>query len=376
MIEIVSDNIVSPLGTTSAENYRNVKAGKRGIKGYDSLYGLDFRVSCSMMDNNLIDSEFNAVSDGDQHHTRLEKMVLVSAAKAIKDAGIDASKPDVKFYLSTTKGNIALLDQGIADHHKLYLHDTARTIASYFGNTNRPIVISNACISGISAIITACRELEAGRIEYAVISGVDEVSKFAISGFSCLKAISSSPCRPFDINRNGLNLGEAAVTIVLRKSNGGGNNVKIVKVASFNDAYHISSPSRTAEGAFRSLSKVIEGVDKENIAFVNAHGTATFFNDEMESVAITRAGLEATPVNALKGYYGHTLGAAGILETIISKYSILDNTILKTLGYNELGTSHRLMLTTENISTHKQYFVKLVSGFGGTNAAALLKKEV
>lgn len=379
MIEIVSDNIVSPLGFTSEENFQNVKSGKSGIKSYDSLYGFDFRVSCSKIDDSLVINEFNTICDNDNNYTRLEKIALISAVKAIKNASIDASAPDVKFYLSTTKGNIALLDGDIKNYDKLYLHNTARTIATYFGNNQRPIAISNACISGISAILAASRELESGRIKYAVVTGVDELSKFVISGFTCLKALSSEACRPYDINRNGLNLGEAAATIVLKKSDSsccGSKRVNIVKCASFNDAYHISSPSRTAEGSFKSLSNILEGIDKEQIAFVNAHGTATFFNDEMESVAIDRAGLNSVPVNALKGYYGHTLGAAGVLETIISKYSILDNTVLKTLGYHELGTSRKIMPTTDNLSTDKQYFVKLISGFGGTNAAALFKKEL
>jgi 3-oxoacyl-[acyl-carrier-protein] synthase-1 len=85
-------------------------------------------------------------------------------------------------------------------------------------------------------------------------------------------------------------------------------------------------------------------------------------------------GLNDVPVNAYKGNFGHTLGAAGVLETIISKYSILDNTVIKTLGYETLGTSRKINVATENFSTDKQYFVKLISGFGGVNAAALFKK--
>ena len=94
----------------------------------------------------------------------------------------------------------------------------------------------------------------------------------------------------------------------------------------------------------------------------------------MESVALDRAALNDTPVNAYKGFFGHTLGAAGVLETVISKYSINDNMALKTLGYEQLGTSRRIQPTTENIATDKQYFVKMISGFGGANAAALFKK--
>jgi 3-oxoacyl-[acyl-carrier-protein] synthase-1 len=96
----------------------------------------------------------------------------------------------------------------------------------------------------------------------------------------------------------------------------------------------------------------------------------------MESVAIDRMGLNNTPINAFKGYFGHTLGAAGVLETIVSKYSILDNAVIKTLGYQTLGVSRKINVAAETAGTDKPYFVKLISGFGGVNAAALFKKEV
>ncbi len=374
MVEIISDNIISPLGTTSEDNYLSVKAGCTGIRTYDSLFGIDGKISCSKIDDALIDSELNAVVGYDDHYTRLEKLALISATKAICNAKIDASSPDVKFYLSTTKGNVGLLDEGIIDSQKLYLHNTARLISTHFGNHTMPLTISNACISGLNAIITASRELEAGRIKYAVITGVDVLSKFVVSGFTCLKSLSPRPCRPFDIDRNGLNLGEAAATVVLQKTDGEDGGLHFINGSIRNDAYHISSPSRTAEGSFNALNDILQDFDKEQLAFVNAHGTATFFNDEMESVALDRAALNDTPVNAYKGYFGHTLGAAGVLETIISKHSINDNTVLKTLGYEQLGTSRRIQPTTENIATDKPYFVKLISGFGGANAAALFKK--
>jgi 3-oxoacyl-[acyl-carrier-protein] synthase-1 len=374
MVTIISDNIISPLGTTSEDNYLNVKAGCTGIRTYDSLFGIDGKISCSKIDDALIDSELNAVVGYDDHYTRLEKLALISATKAICNAKIDASSPDVKFYLSTTKGNVGLLDEGIIDSPKLYLHNTARLIANHFGNHTMPLTISNACISGLNAIITASRELEAGRIKYAVITGVDVLSKFVVSGFTCLKSLSPKPCRPFDIDRNGLNLGEAAATVVLKKTDGEDGGLHFINGSIRNDAYHISSPSRTAEGSFNALNDILQDFDKEQLAFVNAHGTATFFNDEMESVALDRARLNNTPVNAYKGYFGHTLGAAGVLETIISKYSIYDNTVIKTLGYEQLGTSRKISVASENVSTDKEYFVKLISGFGGANAAALFKK--
>ena len=112
----------------------------------------------------------------------------------------------------------------------------------------------------------------------------------------------------------------------------------------------------------------------EDIAFINAHGTATMYNDEMESMAIERAGLTQVPVNGLKGYYGHTMGAAGILETILSMQAIDNHIILATKGYETLGVTHPLVVSNQNQATEKRMFIKLLSGFGGCNAALLFAK--
>jgi 3-oxoacyl-[acyl-carrier-protein] synthase-1 len=142
-----------------------------------------------------------------------------------------------------------------------------------------------------------------------------------------------------------------------------------------NDAFHISSPSKNGEGAFLALSTVTEGVDTSDLAFVNAHGTATMFNDQMESVAIGRAGLNDVPVNAYKGYFGHTLGAAGILETVLSMAAVDDHTVLATRGFDERGVSGNIRLSSQNSTTDKKSFVKMISGFGGGNAALLVRKN-
>ena len=193
MVEIVSDNIISPLGTTSEENYQNVKAGNTGIRTYDSLFGIEGKVSCSKIDDTLIKSEFDAEVGIDVGYTRLEKLAMISAWKATKAAGIDTSSPGVKLHLSTTKGNVGLLDEMDMYCDKLFLHETAREIAWRLYNKTVPLTISNACISGVNAIIAASRDLEAGRVEYAVVTGVDVLTKFVVAGFSCLNRCRQSP---------------------------------------------------------------------------------------------------------------------------------------------------------------------------------------
>ena len=114
---------------------------------------------------------------------------------------------------------------------------------------------------------------------------------------------------------------------------------RIVCSANRNDAFHVSSPSRTAEGAYRALKHVLDRQVLSDLAFVNVHGTATLFNDEMEAVALSRAGLDGLPANGLKGYFGHTMGASGVLETLISMKALEDGLVLGTKGFGELGVS-------------------------------------
>lgn len=345
MAYVLADNIISPLGVTSEENYLSVKTGKSGIRTYVSgTLGVpeDFTASLLLAD--------------------FEELAYESARKALASMLIDIDPDKAVFILSSTKGSI--------ESH-IDLSESALRIATRLGITTLPIVVCNACISGLSALILASRLIDQGEYDYAVVCGCDTPSRFIISGFQSLKALSTEPCRPFDMERFGLNLGEAAATIVLGKEK---KSWQIGNGFIKNDAFHISTPSKTAEGLYAALASTLASSDKEDLAFINAHGTATLFNDQMESIAIKRAELSDIPTNALKGYFGHTLGAAGILETIISMKALDDHTILGTKGFEELGVSGKVNISEENQHTNKQSFIKMLSGFGGCNATLLVQK--
>lgn len=361
MIYVLADNIISPLGRTSEENYHAVKAGSSAIRSYAPMTdGVPNGFMAS-----LLSSDF-------------EEIVFSSASKAISLSGIDVSDKRIIFILSSTKGAIENL--GKTEDEKLYLGETAQRIATRLGFRTRPIVVCNACISGSSALILASRLLQLGTYEHAVVCGADCPRQFIISGFQSLNAMSFEACRPFDIERQGLNLGEAAATVVLSsKIHSLSEEKRSKRIWQIghgfikNDAFHISAPSKMAEGLSEALQQTMEGIDKEEIAFINAHGTATMFNDQMESIALQRTELIDIPINALKGYIGHTLGAAGIFETILCMKSIDDNTILGTRGYEEAGVSGNVKITSENRRTEKPAFIKMLSGFGGCNATLYAK---
>ena len=357
MVSVLADNVISPLGETSEENYQAVKEGKSAIHAYAPMTaGIPNGFVAS-----LLSSDF-------------EELAFRSAQKAIDASGINISSTRTVFILSSTKGSIEKLGQ--TDDDKLYLGNIAQRIATRLGIQLSPIVVCNACISGLAAMILASRLLVSKKYDYAVVCGADCPGRFIISGFQSLNAMSAFSCQPFDIERQGLNLGEAAATVVLgreitTKSVNNGCRKQVWQIGHGyikNDAYHISAPSKTAEGLYEALQETMNGIDKRNIAFINAHGTATLFNDQMEAIAIHRAELQDIPVNALKGYVGHTLGAAGIMETILCMKAVDDHTVLGTRGYEEVGVSGRIQLSSKHHSTIKTSFIKQLSGFGGCNA--------
>ncbi len=374
MIIKIADNIVSPLGLTTDENFANVLACKSELLVHEHSFGLPEPFCGSLLDREYISRIISDEIGPTPELSFLERICIFSASQAIKSCNLSANEQNVIFVISTTKGNVDHLADNPLDQRS-YLYHTGKVIADYFGNSNLPIIVSNACISGVCAQIAAIRELLSSKYKYAVVIGCDIMSKFIISGFQSFKALSNTPCKPFDKNRCGLNLGEAIGTIVLERTHyKKSDSWQYVASSIHNDANHISGPSRTGEGSYRVLSDILTYINSEELAFVNAHGTATSYNDEMESLAINRAYLTEIPVNGLKGIFGHTLGAAGVIETILSMKAIDSGVVLPTVGFTETGTSCRLNISNTLRKTDKKAFIKILSGFGGSNAGIAYRK--
>ena len=389
MAYIIADNIISPLGETSEENYLSVKAGRSGIRAYEpgtcnipegfnaSLLFEDFETLALKSAQKAIANALKNIANGQKAIGNGQKNIA-NEQKNMGNAQLELKGKRTAFILSSTKGNI---------EENISLADSAQRIASQLGIDTKPIVVCNACISGLSALILGNRLIDSGLYDAAIVCGCDTPRQFILSGFQSLKALSPEPCRPFDMERMGLNLGEAAATLILSKNPIQGNSWRMGDGFIRNDAFHISTPSKTADGLYLSLQRTLESFKKEvssaceqidlkaHLAFINAHGTATLFNDQMESVAIGRAGLSDLPANAYKSFWGHTMGAAGILETIISMKAIDDDTILGTRGFSELGVSGKMNICAENRPTDKKGFIKMLSGFGGCNATIWAAKS-
>jgi 3-oxoacyl-[acyl-carrier-protein] synthase-1 len=353
----MGESILSPLGATPAENFAAVCRGESALQRYEGMFGVQEPFVASLMDRN------RWTVPG---RTFFDSIVVEAARRAVEAAGIDPASPRTAFILSTIKGNIEFIDT-----QDVTLAASARRLADAFGNPNPAVVVSNACISGLAALLQGRRMLLSGSYDHVVVVGAEVQSRFIVTGFQSLKALSEAPCKPFDAARDGLNLGEAAAAVVLGFGEAGW---ELVDGAVRNDANHISGPSRTGEGSFKALRYVLRQARPEELAVVNVHGTSTLYNDEMEAIAIDRAGLLDVPVNALKGTFGHTMGAAGILESILSMHAVDAGLVLPTRGFSERGVSRPVRVSATAGQTGKRAFVKLLSGFGGVNGALLFRK--
>ena len=374
-IFVVSDNIFSPLGTTTAENFSRLKAGVSAVSRHDRPEMADEPFYAALFDPAVEASgPYTAAATGS--YTKFEQLLLASISDALKTGGVDPKDPRTLLILSTTKGNISLLETGIEDPARIALSTSGRLIAGHFHFVNTPIVISNACISGILGLVTAMRLINSGSYDTAVIAGADVISRFVLSGFGSFQAISPGLCRPFDRSRDGINLGEGAGTIILSSREKYRDGIRFRGGAVSNDANHISGPSRTGQELCQVINKSLAeaGLTPGDIGFISAHGTATIYNDEMEAKAITLAGLQTVPVNSLKAYYGHTLGAAGLIESIVTLQSMREHLVLPSLGFGDNGVSMPLNICSSLLHTSLNSCLKTASGFGGCNAAVVMSQ--
>lgn len=367
---ISGDFIISPLGTGSEFNFEQIKNGNSAIKKHENSFSPNPFFAGIISDDLINLKEIKNA----ENYTRLEQLIIFSIQNLIQQNEIQLDEKTL-VVLSTTKGNISHLynPDSKFDKERTYLILLTHQIENYFNLKNKILIVSNACISGSLAIETARRQLQSQTYENAIVIGADEISKFILSGFESFQAVSDSICKPFDKDRNGINLGEAVAAVFLTKSPKV-NSVKITGSGTYNDANHISGPSRTAEGLYKSIQTAFSEAKNPQIDYISAHGTATIYNDEMEAIAFHRANLSEVPTNSLKGYFGHTLGASGLLETILGIHSIKNNLLIKSLGFEQQGTTEFVNIIRQNESKEIKAFLKTASGFGGSNIAMVLEK--
>ena len=232
-------------------------------------------------------------------------------------------------------------------------------------------MISNACVSGAQGMIEATEAITDGESNRAVVYGADLIDEFIEAGFHSLNAKARAPAKPFDRNRNGLTLGSACAFVELTLAPG---LARIISYGCSNDANHISGPSRDGSGLALAIERALEGIDKSEIRAICAHGTATAYNDAMEARAFhTVFGGNPPPVFGIKGAIGHTLGAAGLIEVIVSALVATEGVIPPTVGFEHGEEDFPLdVVHGEPRKIEPGYVLTTNSGFGGMNTAIVI----
>lgn len=364
----LATNITTALGMHTANHWQAAIRGTSGIREHEdaALSKQPFFASMLAPDQWQY---IHAQTAGRETLSPFEQMALFSARQALQDSPLELNTADTVFILSSTKGNIEWL--GTVPDERIALSHSAGVISKQLGLTHPPVVISQACISGVVALLYAQRLLQSGRYKHAIVTGADRFTRFVLNGFQSFHAIDKQPCRPFDADRKGINLGEAAATIILSTDDSEGALATLLSGATSNDANHISGPSRTGEELAMAITRAMEiaGVQASDIDMLSAHGTATVYNDEMEANAFHVAGVSQVPTHSYKGFTGHTLGAAGVLESAMIIEAIREQHLIPTLGFENMGVTQPINITTAMQPARIRNVLKTASGFGGSNAA-------
>jgi 3-oxoacyl-(acyl-carrier-protein) synthase len=325
----------------------------------------------------------NAESDDPAHDLAADALT-----QAREDAGnlLQQIPPArIGLILATTKANIEALERlsagrpcsDIARRH-LQADLLATDLAAEYGAHGPVQCLSVACTSGNVALHQGAKWIQRDLVDAVLVVGVDHLSEFVVAGFTSLKAIDPAGSRPFDRDRCGLSPGEAGAAIVLMR----GDLAPVPAITlrgwgSSNDANHMTGPSRDGSGLAHAINQALQssGVRAEEIDYINVHGTGTPYNDAMESMALrTIFGDACPPVSGLKGMLGHTLGAAGVMETIACVLAMRNQFLPGTprLSHPAEGTPASLVLTPRP-ATRLRHILKLNTGFGGLNSALVLR---
>jgi len=299
-------------------------------------------------------------------------------------AGLSVLPERLGLVLSTTKANIEALErladrQPCSESARRHLHpDLLAADLAVSHNARGPVqCVSVACVSGLIALQQAARLIQRNAADAIIVVGVDQLSAFVVAGFTSLKALDPIGCRPFDKDRCGLSPGEAGAAIILARSEFvHGPMIKLAGWGASNDANHMTGPSRDGSGLAAAILSAFGSAQLSpgSVDYVNAHGTGTPYNDAMEFQALNRVfGAQCPPVSGSKGMLGHTLGAAGVIETILCVVAIQEGLLPGTPRLTSPAEGAPASLLREpRPGVALKSVLKLNTGFGGVNGALIL----
>lgn len=387
-ISITGLGIVSAIGMNLDENLNALQNLRSGISTIELINGL--KKSFLGGEIKLTNRELSLIAFGKDQKEVLPRSLLLSLIAAKQAWGENNINPKIKTVIigATTVGGMDLVEKIPEKYKRIRALVQSPScvitdyLADYFHLDGFKTTISTACSSSANAIILGSRMIKNGLADRVLVGGGDALTKFTVNGFDSLRIYDTELCKPFDNNRKGLNLGEAAAYIVLEnnKSMTITKNKKVASVIGWgnaNDAYHQTASSPEGEGAQKSMQLALEeaNLSLTDIDYINAHGTATPNNDLSEGRAIEKLFGPKQLFSSTKAYTGHTLAAAGVVECIYSILSIKNNTIFPTLNHNILMPELKVKPVI-NIKENTTINTVLSNsfGFGGNNATIIIGK--
>lgn len=384
--------VISPLGVSVSSNRDALREGRSAISTLDlfsTRYAELLRFGEIKIENQKLKEKLRVKERG---ITRTTLLALHAFEEAIKDSGLsflDISSHETSLIGANTVGGMCLTDELYHDANQEV--EGSEYVASYdsasigmylqekYGIKGIINTINTACSSSANAIIYGARLIKHGYAKRAIVGGVDSLAKFTINGFNSLHILSSENCKPFDRDRNGLNLGEGAAFLVLEGEEEIGNKKVYAELTGYNnsnDAYHASSLSETADGPFLAMKGALEEalLSPSDINFINAHGTGTENNDEVESTAMIKLFKNPPAFASTKSNIGHTLGASGAIEAIYSILNIEHQEIYPGLNFRNPIPGTALIPTQEYTKTAIKHVMSNSFGFGGNCSSLIFSK--
>ncbi len=390
-VYVTGIGVVSAIGLGVAENLNALKTSKHGIgklENFETIHSKNRPCGEIKRDNSQL-AKILDISIGDDF-SRTALLGMTAAREALSSAGLlSSAKSNTGIISATTVGGMdrtEMLSWDITPENRNFIishvcGDSTEKIAGFLGISGFVSTISTACSSSINSIMSGAEMIKNKLLDRVIAGGTDALSKFTLNGFNSLMILDKKHNRPFDRNRNGLNLGEGAAFVVLESESAmSGREDKILceltGYANANDAFHQTASSEQGEGAFLAMSNALmrSGLKVEDIDYINAHGTGTINNDLTEAIALQRLFGEHIPMfSSTKPFTGHALGAAGAIETVFSILSIQNNTIFPNLNFSENMEEISCIPVTELLENVKIRNVFSNSfGFGGNNSSLIV----
>lgn len=255
-------------------------------------------------------------------------------------------------------------------------HSVSNFVRDYFELEGPAVTVSSACSSSAKVFGNAARMMACGLIDAAIVGGVDSLCLTTLYGFNSLELLSPEKCRPYDKNRNGISISEAAGFALLTRNKP--NHTKVIAITGIgesSDAHHMSSPHPSGDGALAAMKQAIAmaGRNIDQVDYINLHGTATRSNDAAEGLAVATLFGNSVPCSSTKGHTGHALGAAGIVEITISALAMENHTIVGGINTREVDQSIQINYQLKNIIASPKVVMSNSFGFGGSNCSVLME---